>query len=82
MKKGGSPKWIEEDAMPIMKPIKKGMEGKMEHDMNHHGPMPECMLLAHAYVPWQNYECAFSPCEALMKGTLFPELWGVYPIPE
>lgn len=44
--------------------------------------MPECMLLAHAYVPWQTYCEAFSPREALMKGTLFPELWGVYPIPE
>lgn len=40
------------------------------------------MMLAHAYVPWQYYEQAFSPREALMKGTLFPELWGVYPIPE
>lgn len=44
--------------------------------------MPECMLLAHAYVPWQTYCQAFCPREALMKGTLFPELWGVYPIPE
>ncbi|BBB90701.1 MAG TPA: spore coat associated protein CotJA [Methylomusa anaerophila] len=42
----------------------------------------ETGILAHAYVPWQCYETAFSPCEALMKGTLFPELWGVYPIPE
>lgn len=39
-------------------------------------------ILAHSYVPWQSYEQAFSPGEALMKGTLFPELWGVYPIPE
>ena len=37
--------------------------------------------LAHAYVPWQCYDKAFSPKEALMKGTLFPELWGVYKIP-
>lgn len=44
--------------------------------------MPRPMLLAHAYVPWQRYERAFSPREALMKGTLFPELWGVYPIPK
>ncbi len=43
--------------------------------------MPECMMLAHAYVPWQCYERAFTPPEALMKGTLFPELWGVYRIP-
>lgn len=40
--------------------------------------MPACMLLAHAYVPWQFYHEAFSPREALHKGTLFPELYGVY----
>jgi hypothetical protein len=39
------------------------------------------MQLAHAYVPWQCYDEAFSPQEALMKGTLFPSLYGVYPIP-
>lgn len=36
------------------------------------------MMLAHAYVPWQVYDKAFSPREALMKGTLFPELYGPY----
>lgn len=40
------------------------------------------LMLAHAFVPWQYYDKAFTPQEALMKGTLFPELWGVYPIPE
>lgn len=44
--------------------------------------MPGRVMLAHAYVPWQNYDSAFSPKEALSKGTLFPELWGVYPIPK
>lgn len=44
--------------------------------------MPDCIMLAHAYVPWQFYEQAFTPPEALMKGTLFPELWGVYKIPK
>jgi hypothetical protein len=39
------------------------------------------MQLAHAYVPWQFYERAFSPQEALMRGTLFPELYGVYEPP-
>lgn len=39
------------------------------------------MILAHAYVLWQSYDDAFCPQEALMKGTLFPELYGVYPIP-
>nr|WP_255711107.1 spore coat associated protein CotJA [Pelosinus baikalensis] len=38
-------------------------------------------MLAHAYVPWQCYDEAFSPQEALKKGTLFPSLYGVYPIP-
>lgn len=46
------------------------------------GKVPECTMLAHAYVPWQCYEKAFTPPEALMKGTLFPELWGVYRIPK
>lgn len=39
------------------------------------------MILAHAYVPWQVYDKAFCPSEALMKGTLFPELYGVYKVP-
>lgn len=51
-----------------------------EMAMGKHG-MPENIMLAHAYVPWQRYEEAFNPKEALMKGTLFPELYGVYPIP-
>ena len=38
--------------------------------------------LAHAYVRWQHYQAAFSPHEALMKGTLFPELYGVYMPPK
>jgi uncharacterized membrane protein (DUF106 family) len=69
--------------------MKDCMEDEMEEDMDmmvmkkmpmvHGHPM---MLLAHAYVPWQCYDRAFSPREALMHGTLFPELWGVYPIPE
>ncbi|MBP2627441.1 MAG: Spore coat protein CotJA [Firmicutes bacterium] len=40
------------------------------------------MMLAHSYVPWQYYDKAFGPQEALMKGTLFPELYGVYMIPQ
>ena len=40
------------------------------------------MMLAHAYVPWQRYTEAFSPKEALRKGTLFPCLYGAYPIPK
>ncbi|MBC8014928.1 MAG: spore coat associated protein CotJA [Sporomusaceae bacterium] len=40
------------------------------------------MMLAHAYVPWQMYDQAFSPREALIKGTLFPELYGPYKPPK
>lgn len=40
------------------------------------------MMLAHAYVPWQMYDEAFSPREALIKGTLFPELYGPYKPPK
>ena len=39
-------------------------------------------MLAHSYVPWQFYDEAFCPQEALMRGTLFPELFGVYKIPK
>ena len=62
------------------------MKEKLYHDPKQMW-MPEdddnCsgMQLAHSYVLWQYYEKAFSPHEALMKGTLFPELYGVYPIP-
>lgn len=45
------------------------------------GHIPTPALLAHAYVPWQCYTKAFSPQEALKKGTLFPELYGLYPLP-
>lgn len=56
---------------------------KMHHPMGEMGAhFPECIQLAHSYVPWQTYEKAFTPPEALMKGTLFPELWGVYRIPK
>lgn len=44
-------------------------------------PADTGMRLAHSYVPWQFYRQAFSPQEALDKGTLFPELYGVYKIP-
>lgn len=55
--------------------VKKEMWNSHGHN-GHSG-----MLLAHAYVLWQCYDEAFCPQEALMKGTLFPELYGVYPIP-
>ncbi|MDD4599588.1 hypothetical protein SDC9_04105 [bioreactor metagenome] len=72
MKKKSYPMWQEDcDEM-----------GDMDEMSMKKGMMPQRMILAHAYVPWQYYDKAFSPQEALMKGTLFPELWGVYPIPE
>lgn len=40
------------------------------------------MMIAHSYVLWQYYTEAFSPKEALRKGTLFPSLYGAYPIPK
>lgn len=55
-------------------------EMEMEESVTMQGGIP--MILAHSYVPWQYYDKAFSPQEALIKGTLFPELWGVYPIPD
>lgn len=53
-----------------------------KHMMHMHGHMMhKNMRLAHSYVLWQCYHKAFSPCEALNKGTLFPELFGVYKLP-
>lgn len=66
--------------MVCEKPGYMGCMKDMDKDMC--GNFPECIQLAHAYVPWQMYEKAFTPPEALMKGTLFPELWGVYRIPK
>ena len=57
----------------------KMMVEEMDMEMMIH--MHNDMMLAHAYVPWQFYERAFCPSEALMKGTLFPELYGVYKVP-
>ncbi|AKL94436.1 spore coat protein CotB [Clostridium aceticum] len=40
--------------------------------------MPMYVMLAHAYVPYQTYMNAYPLTEALMKGTLFPELYQPY----
>jgi hypothetical protein len=58
-----------------------GKEHMEMHNPMMHMHMHESMCLAHAYVPWQFYHKAFSPREALCKGTLFPELFGVYKPP-
>lgn len=76
MKKKTYPMWQNDEDMDYM----DSGEMAMGQSMASETCMP--MMLAHAYVPWQFYENAFCPQEALMKGTLFPELWGVYPIPD
>lgn len=63
------------------------MKSKVDNSPRHRCmPMEDhgcnAMLLAHSYVPWQSYNAAFGPQEALMKGTLFPELYGVYMPPK
>ncbi len=45
-------------------------------------PLPSCLKMAHAYVPWQHYGETFCPEQAFDAGTLFPDLYGVYPIPQ
>ncbi|WP_231881893.1 spore coat associated protein CotJA [Anaerosporomusa subterranea] len=89
MKKKTDSKWhhdmdeVDEMSMKTMK-AKKMMPPEPECDELPCVPEDICehMVLAHSYVLWQHYTRAFCPEEALMKGTLFPELWGVYPIPE
>jgi hypothetical protein len=56
-------------------------EHEYEHECEHEYGSGR-MVLAHAYVRWQRYDEAFSPQEALKKGTLFPNLYGVYPVPK
>lgn len=79
MKKKSYPMWQDDEEMDYMDEMEPG-EMAMKKNMMTENGMP--MMLAHAYVPWQYYDNAFSPQEALMKGTLFPELWGAYPIPD
>lgn len=80
MKKKKYTMWQDEEEMDEMDEDDMGVMPMKKNMMMTHGEMS--MVLAHAYVPWQYYDNAFCPQEALMKGTLFPELWGVYPIPE
>ncbi len=87
MSKFSGPKWYDEVAMADVQPVQ--VEKMMEECLDTavtpvtgvEFPIPDGMM-AHAYVPWQCYEKAFSPRDALMRGTLFPELWGAYPIPK
>jgi len=41
-------------------------------------PMWRKVELAEAYIPYQWYTTSFSPMEALMAGTMFPELVRPY----
>lgn len=90
MEKKSDRKWHEIEPADERPPKKKAKPKKMpplEPECDEPLCVPqedicEYMVLAHAYVQWQHYQKAFCPEEALMKGTLFPELWGVYPIPE
>lgn len=46
---------------------------------------PQCpsnLMFAHTVIPVQNYTKAYTPDVAIKKGTLFPELWCVYPVPK
>lgn len=40
--------------------------------------MPMYVMMARAYVPYQTYMQAYPLTEAIMKGTLFPELYQPY----
>lgn len=40
--------------------------------------MPVCVMMAHAYVPYQYYAQSYPIDEALDKGTYFPELYQPY----
>lgn len=75
-------KWMNYDAMMEELPTME-MPGQKGHCdcQPAECTLPEAVCLAHAYVPWQFYNRAFCPEEALAKGTLFPELFGPYKPP-
>jgi hypothetical protein len=54
----------------------------MTHMPSHMEDEMPCVMFAHAYVPDQPYVGFFPLHEALMKGTIFPNLYGVYPVPK
>jgi hypothetical protein len=51
--------------------------GRMPHRFGDY-PMMKSFELAEAYIPYQWYTTSFSPMEALMAGTMFPELVRSY----
>ena len=50
-----------------------------KYNMNILPPMGSGFRLARAYVPFQIFEKIYEPQKALMKGTIFPELYDPYP---
>lgn len=50
-----------------------------KYDINIMPSMGPGFRLARAYVPFQVFGKIFEPQKALMKGTIFPELYDPYP---
>ncbi len=67
--KGG--KYMNYDCNPVYPP-------RMHYQIYPIPFMPVNPLLAHAYVPYQTFMTVYPLNEALMKGTLFPELYFPY----
>lgn len=40
--------------------------------------LPKDPMLARAYIAYQNFNTVYPPMEGLNKGTIFPELTGLY----
>lgn len=47
-----------------------------EYSIPHMGPQ---FKLARAYIPYQVFGKVYEPMKALMRGTIFPELYETYP---
>lgn len=47
-----------------------------EYSIPYMGPQ---FKLARAYIPYQVFGKVYEPMKALMRGTIFPELYGAYP---
>ena len=45
-----------------------------DDDCNRRRDILQGVPLAMGYVPWQNFECTYEPAQALLAGTIFPEL--------
>ncbi|GIM29510.1 hypothetical protein CPJCM30710_21760 [Clostridium polyendosporum] len=66
--------------MPMDMPMDRS-KGKAKFEQSPTGEAPiaaKCLRLAHAYVPDQPYERLFSLREALLRGTLFADLFDPY----